>query len=175
MPPNKKLLCLEMMTQWRNPRSLRRSSVRRRNGSPSPSAPRSDSPCSRSSISAPESAPTSSSPRTIRSSRNSLQIEREFGGTQQILVAARSEQVVSRDYLHRLRALTEALRQIEGVEAWSLTHGPEELDEDQELDPEEVFEDLSDRPFSARLLLAKDRSATFVVLSLDGGGPRCEP
>ena len=34
--------------------------------------------------------------------QNSLQIEREFGGTQQIFVAARSEQVVSTDYLRRL-------------------------------------------------------------------------
>ena len=100
--------------------------------------------------------------------QNSLQIAREFGDAQQILVAARSEQVVSSNYLLRLRALTEALRQIKGVEAWSLTHGPEELDPDQELDPEELFEDLADRPFSNRLLLAKDRSASFVVLALEG-------
>ncbi len=100
--------------------------------------------------------------------QNSLQIEREFGGTQQILVAARSEQLVTRDYLQRLRALTEALHQIEGVEASSLTRGPQERSQEEELDPAEVFEDLSERPFSERLLLASDRSATFVVLSLEG-------
>ena len=57
--------------------------------------------------------------------QTSLQIEREFGAAQQIFVAARSEKLESKDYLHRLRALTEALRQIDGVEAWSLTHGPQ--------------------------------------------------
>jgi predicted RND superfamily exporter protein len=101
--------------------------------------------------------------------QGSLRIEKEFGDAQQVFVAARATRLESKDYLLRLRSLTEELRGVPGVaDARSLTHGPEKPEKIPERDPEEVFEDLLDSPFWTRLLLAPDRSATFVVLRLDG-------
>jgi uncharacterized protein len=99
--------------------------------------------------------------------QTSLRIEKEFGYTPQVLVAVRSHQLVSREYLLRLRDLTEDLRRSPGVaDVRSLTHGPEKPEEITERAPEEVFEDLAESPFWSRLLLAPDRSSTFVVLRL---------
>jgi predicted RND superfamily exporter protein len=101
--------------------------------------------------------------------QSSLEIEREFGHTQQIFIAVRSPMIESKDYLIKLRKLTEDLRRIEGVaDARSLTHGPENPQEIPERDADDVFEDLAESPFWKRLLLAPDRSATFVVLRLKG-------
>lgn len=101
--------------------------------------------------------------------QGSLRIEKEFGDAQQVFVAARASPLVSRNYLLRLRNLTEELRKVQGVaDARSLTHGPEEPGKIAKRDPEEVFEDLLDSPFWTQLLLAPDRSATFVVLRLEG-------
>ncbi len=101
--------------------------------------------------------------------QNSVRIEKEFGQAQQIFVAVRASQLVSKDYLLRLRSLTEDLRKVKGVaDVRSLTHGPEKPDKIPEREPAEVFEDLLDSPFWTRLLLAPDRSATFVVLRLRG-------
>jgi predicted RND superfamily exporter protein len=50
----------------------------------------------------------------------------------------------------------------------SLARGPDKAEEIAERDPADVFKDLDDSPFWQRLLLARDRSATFVVLRLDG-------
>jgi predicted RND superfamily exporter protein len=95
-------------------------------------------------------------------------MEKEFGDAQQVFVAARASQLVSRDYLLRLRDLTKDLRKVQGVsDARSLTRGPEKADKIVERDPEDVFEDLLDSPFWRRLLLAPDHSATFIVLRLD--------
>jgi predicted RND superfamily exporter protein len=89
--------------------------------------------------------------------QSARRIEQEFGSAPQIFVAARSEQLFSAQYLQRIRNLTEDLRRVDGVsDVRSLTRGPEEL------------EDVSESPFWSRLLLAPDRSASFVVLRLSG-------
>jgi predicted RND superfamily exporter protein len=101
--------------------------------------------------------------------QSARRIEQQFGSAPQVFVAARSERLVSRQYLRRLHNLTEDLRRVEGVaDVRSLTRGPEEPDEILEEDPEDVFEDLIESPFWSRLLLAPDRSGTFVVLLLRG-------
>ena len=105
--------------------------------------------------------------------QESLRIEKMFGAAPQIIMAVRAPQLVSRAYLLRLRDLTQDLSRIDGVaDVRSLTHGPEEPQQIAERDPQEVFEDLLDSPFWTRLLLAPDRSATFVVLRLDDTEPR---
>ena len=103
--------------------------------------------------------------------QSSLRIEKEFGDAQQVFIAVRSRQLVSRQYLVRLHNLTEDLRRVKGVsDVRSVTRGPKEPDEILEDDPDEVFEDLVESPFWSRLLLAPDRSATFVVLRLNSKG-----
>jgi predicted RND superfamily exporter protein len=80
-------------------------------------------------------------------------IEREFGSAPQVFVAAHAERLFSPQYLQRIRKLTEALQEINGVlDVRSLTRGPEEV------------EDVTKSPFWSRLLLAPDRSASFLVL-----------
>jgi predicted RND superfamily exporter protein len=101
--------------------------------------------------------------------QGSRRIEREFGLAPQVFVAARSPQIVSRAYLRELHDLTEDLRRIDGVaDARSVTRGASDPADVFEDEAAEVFEDLDARPFWRRLLLAPDRSATFVVLRLDG-------
>jgi predicted RND superfamily exporter protein len=96
-------------------------------------------------------------------------IEREFGEAPQVFVAARAESIVSEGYLRRLNSLTTDLRNVPGVaDARSVTHGPRTPEAIVRDEPDDVFEDLADRPFWRRLVLAPDRSATFVVLRLSG-------
>jgi predicted RND superfamily exporter protein len=101
--------------------------------------------------------------------QSSLRIENEFGSADQVFIAARAPQLASGTYLKRLHELTVDLAEIEGVaNVRSLTHGPNEPEEILEDKPAEVFEDLVKSPFWSRLLLAPDRSATFLVLRLKG-------
>jgi predicted RND superfamily exporter protein len=82
-------------------------------------------------------------------------VERQFGSAPQIFIAARSDQLFSRSYLQRIRRLTDDLSRVDGViDVRSLTRGPEDL------------EDIGESPFWSRLLLAPDRSASFVVLRI---------
>src|SRR5688572_10595052 len=84
-------------------------------------------------------------------------IERQFGSAPQVFVVARSEQIFSRQSLQRIRPLTNELGRIEGViDVRSLTRGPDDL------------EDIGESPFWSRLLLAPDRSASFIVLRVRG-------
>jgi predicted RND superfamily exporter protein len=101
--------------------------------------------------------------------QSSLRIEKEFGQGQQIFIAVRSGNIVSKTYLLRLLRLTADVREIRGVaQARSLADGPEKPDEVLERDAHDVFEDVAERPFWRRLLLAPDGNATFVVLLLRG-------
>jgi predicted RND superfamily exporter protein len=89
--------------------------------------------------------------------QSARRIEREFGAAPQIFIAARSERLFSGPYLQRIRNLTEDLQRLDGVlDVRSLTRGPEDL------------EDIGESPFWSRLLLAPDRSASFIVLRLAG-------
>ncbi|MBI4265397.1 MAG: MMPL family transporter [Acidobacteria bacterium] len=84
-------------------------------------------------------------------------IERDFGSAPQIFIAARSERLFSAPHLRRILALTADLQRVAGVvDIRSLTRGPEEL------------EDVGESPFWSRLLLAPDRSASFIVLRIAG-------
>jgi uncharacterized protein len=101
--------------------------------------------------------------------RKSASIEEEFGGAPQIFVAVRSPELVSQEYLNRLSELTADLQKIKGVaDARSVINGPEEAEKAMERGPQEVFQKLTESPFWSHLLLAPDRSATFVVLRLSG-------
>jgi uncharacterized protein len=87
--------------------------------------------------------------------RGARLIERQFGSAPQVFIAARSQQLFSREYVQQIGNLTEALGRVDGVvDVRSLTRGPDEID------------DISESPFWSRLLLAPDRSASFVVLRL---------
>ena len=80
-------------------------------------------------------------------------IEGEFGSAPQIFIAARADRLFSRQYLQRIQRLTTALARVDGViDVRSLASGPEDI------------EDATEGPFWSRLLLAPDRSASFVVL-----------
>ena len=101
--------------------------------------------------------------------RKSASIEEEFGAAPQIFVAVRSRELASRTYLLRLHELTRDLQGVKGVDdVRSVTQGPVESDKIAELDPQGVFKEVAESPFWSRLLLAPDRSATFVVLRLSG-------
>ena len=99
--------------------------------------------------------------------QQAAEIAKEFGSTQQIFVAVRAKPLASKAYLVALRDLTHELSRIDGVTgARSITHGPEDPQDIADSDPEDVFEDLARSPFWSRLLLAPDRSASFVVLTV---------
>ena len=101
--------------------------------------------------------------------QKSANIEEEFGGAPQIFVAVRSRELVSREYLSRLAELTADLQKVKGVaDARSITNGPDDSEMALERDPQEVFQKLIESPFWSHLLLAPDRSASFVVLRLSG-------
>lgn len=103
--------------------------------------------------------------------RESLRIEEEFGSAPQLLVAVRSASLVSREYLIGLRDLTLDLQRVPGVaDVRSLASGPQRIDEIAGREPGKVFEKVEQSPFWSRLLLAPDRSATFLVLRLEEDG-----
>jgi predicted RND superfamily exporter protein len=101
--------------------------------------------------------------------KKSASIEEEFGAAPQIFIAVKSRELVSRQYLQRLHQLTRDLQGVKGVvDVRSVTNGPEEAEKTAQLDPQEVFKQVEESPFWSRLLLAPNRSATFVVLRLSG-------
>src|SRR5215217_4877804 len=101
--------------------------------------------------------------------QKSASIEKEFGAAPQIFIAVRARELVSRQYLLGLRELTNDLQEVKGVaDARSITHGPKEPKESAKLSAEELFAEVRQSPFWSRLLLAPDRSASFVVLRLSG-------
>jgi predicted RND superfamily exporter protein len=101
--------------------------------------------------------------------QKSASIEEEFGAAPQIFVAVRSRDLVSRQYLSRLQELTQDLEDVKGVaDARSITQGPIESEKMSKLDPASILKEVNNSPFWSRLLLAPDRSASFVVLRLSG-------
>jgi uncharacterized protein len=87
--------------------------------------------------------------------QSARQIEGQFGSAPQIFIVAQGEPLFSERYLQRIRSLTDELGRVDGVlDVRSLTRGPEDL------------EDLDESPFWSRLLLAADRSASFIVLRI---------
>ena len=78
--------------------------------------------------------------RSDPQSQKSARIEQEFAGAPQVFVAARSRELVSSQYLSRLRELTEALQNVKGVaDARSITHGPEDPKKIAEREPGNCF------------------------------------
>jgi predicted RND superfamily exporter protein len=104
--------------------------------------------------------------------RGERELRRKFGEAPAILIAVRSEAVLTRPYLERIEAFTAALLEIPGVAAArSLTRGPlgsgEADDGDGALDVEALTEELEQSAFWPRLLLARDGGGSFVLLRLD--------
>ena len=99
--------------------------------------------------------------------QESLRIEREFGEGRQVFVAARADNLVSREYIDSIAGLTADLQAIEGVEdVRSLTRGIEEPEKIAKREPDELFERLHKSPFWTQLLLTPDNTASMVVLRL---------
>src|SRR5688572_18027620 len=101
--------------------------------------------------------------------QQSLRIEREFTYAPQVFVVAKAKTLVSGQYLLQVHKLTQDLQKIDGVvDVRSLTNGPKEaeevFEEVSEGDIGEIFEDLEESPFWTALLLAPDRSATFLAI-----------
>lgn len=99
--------------------------------------------------------------------QESLRIEREFGESRQIFIAAQSGNLVSRQYIDNIASLTADLQAIEGVEVVrSLTRGLEEPEKAAKREPDEIFKRLAKSPFWTQLLLTPGNEASMVVLRL---------
>ena len=100
----------------------------------------------------------------------SAAIERKFATAPQVIIEARSARLESSRYLIALRDLTQALVRVDGVtDVRSMARGPVQPDEIGRRDADDVFDDVRDSPLWSRLLLAPDRSASYVVLLVKNG------
>jgi uncharacterized protein len=88
----------------------------------------------------------------------SKKIEQRFPSQPQLVVAVSSSDISSPRYLGRIQKLTQEIEGIEGVSAVkSLTAGPKN------------FQDALASPFWSRLLIAKDRKSSNVIVFTEGG------
>src|SRR5438128_158915 len=88
----------------------------------------------------------------------SKKIEQRFPSQPQLVVAVSSSDISSPRYLGRIQKLTQATEAIDGVSAVkSLTAGPKN------------FQDALASPFWSRLLIAKDRKSSNVIVFTEGG------
>src|SRR5207302_2233636 len=88
----------------------------------------------------------------------SKKIEQRFPSQPQLVVAVSSSDISSPRYLGRIQKLTQATEAIDGVSAVkSLTAGPKN------------YQDAVESPFWSRLLIAKDRKSSNVIVFTQGG------
>src|SRR6266705_1843533 len=88
----------------------------------------------------------------------SKKIERRFPSQPQLILAVSSRDISSPRYLQRIQKLTQETQAIEAVSAVkSLTAGPKS------------FQDALASPFWSRLLIAKDRKSSNVIVFTEGG------
>jgi uncharacterized protein len=88
----------------------------------------------------------------------SKKIEQRFPSQPQLIVAVSSSDISSPRYLERIQKLTQQTEAIDGVSAVkSLTAGPKN------------FQDALASPFWSRLLIAKDRKSTNMIVFTEGG------
>lgn len=87
-------------------------------------------------------------------------IEQRFPSQPQLILAVSSSDISSAQYLERIQKLTQEVESIDGVNAVkSLTAGPKN------------FQDALASPFWSRLLIARDRKSSNVILFTRGGDP----
>jgi len=92
--------------------------------------------------------------------RQSKKIEQHFPSPSQVILAVSSSDISSPRYLSRIQKLTQEVESIDGVSSVkSLTAGPKS------------FADAVASPFWSRLLIAKDRKASNVIVFIDGKDP----
>src|SRR5438477_5159730 len=88
----------------------------------------------------------------------SKKIEQRFPSQPQLVLAVSSGDISSPRYLERIQKLTRAVEAIDGVSAVkSLTAGPKN------------YQDAVESPFWSRLLIAKDRKSSNVIVFTQGG------
>jgi len=89
--------------------------------------------------------------------RQSRKIEANFPSQPEIILAVSSRNISSARYLGRIQKLTQQLQDIDAVSAVkSLTAGPKS------------FEDALKSPFWSRLLIARDRKSSNVIIFVEG-------
>jgi predicted RND superfamily exporter protein len=89
--------------------------------------------------------------------RQSKKIEQHFPSQPEIILAVSSRNISSARYLGRIQKLTQQLQNIDAVSAVkSVTAGPKS------------FEDALKSPFWSRLLIAKDRKSSNVIVFVEG-------
>src|SRR6266513_6227240 len=92
--------------------------------------------------------------------RQSKKIEQHFPSRPELILTVSSRDISSPRYLGRIRKLTQEVESIDGVNSVkSLTAGPKS------------FEDALASPFWSRLLIAKDRKSTNVIVFPESGDP----
>src|SRR6266404_5094837 len=90
----------------------------------------------------------------------SKKIEQRFPSQPQLILAVSSSDISSAQYLARIQKLTQEAQAIDGVTGVkSVTAGPK------------TFQDALASPFWSRLLIAKDRKSTNVILFTEGRDP----
>src|SRR6266516_3879610 len=90
----------------------------------------------------------------------SKKIEKRFPSQPQLILAVSSRDISSPRYLDRIRRLTQKVQAIDAVSTVkSLSHGPKN------------FQDALASPFWNRLLIAKDRKSTNVIVFPEAGDP----
>src|SRR5438105_6738845 len=88
----------------------------------------------------------------------SKKIEQRFPSQPQLVLAVSSGDIYSPGYLERIQKLTREVEAIDGVSAVkSLTAGPKN------------YQDAVESPFWSRLLIAKDRKSSNVIVFTEGG------
>src|SRR3989440_8781401 len=92
--------------------------------------------------------------------RESKKVEQRFPSQPQLILAVSSQDISSPRYFSRIQRLTQQLETIDEVSAVkSLTAGPKS------------FQDALEGPFWRRLLIAKDRKASNVIVFLENKDP----
>ena len=88
----------------------------------------------------------------------SNKIDQRFPSQPQLVLTVSSSEISSPRYLERIQKLTQQVEAVDGVSAVkSLTKGPKN------------FQDALASPFWSRLLIAKDRKSTNVIVFTEGG------
>jgi uncharacterized protein len=89
--------------------------------------------------------------------RQSKKIEQQFPSSPELILTVSSRDISSPRYLQKIQKLTQELESIDGVNSVkSLTAGPKS------------FKDAVASPFWSRLLIAKDRKASNVIVFVEG-------
>src|SRR5947208_11912190 len=90
--------------------------------------------------------------------RQSKKVEQNFPSQPEVILAVSSSSISSPQYLGRIQRLTQQIQAIDQVASVkSLTEGPKS------------FEDALKSPFWSRLLIAKDRGSSNVIIFMESG------